>query len=165
MTETSSSAVDRPVAMALRSMLVLGVACTGFGLVFVIVYGFLNSFQRFQAWFIFIGTTLWLGPGVLFLICAHFMRRQRPAAAVFALATVAFQAAGAGILLAVTSTVDPISPIPIVLGVLWLIALADCARHLLRARRFLASGTERVRGFEMIAPKPVLPIGPDEPVL
>ena len=152
---------SRSVALAIRSMLVLGVACTLFGLTFIIAFGVFNSFERFRPWFILIGTVVWLAPGVLFLFCAHWMHRHTSsAAAAAAFGTTMFQGVGALALLVAVSTFDPVSPLPIILCVMWLVTLGDCMRHLLRARRFLTRATDRVRGFEAVtAPRPVLPIG------
>jgi hypothetical protein len=148
-----------PVALALRSLIVLGVACTLFGAVFVIAFGVLNSFHRFRLFFAAMGLLLWLAPGVSYLCCAALMRRHHQGAATAAFATTLVQAVGAAALLTASATFDPVTPLPVLLCGMWLLALADCMRHLLRARRFLASGTERARGFEpLVAAKPVLPV-------
>ena len=162
MTAPSEPPRNRSVATALRSALVLGVACTLFGLVFVVAFGILNRFPRFRPYFIAMGVLLWLGPGVLYLICAALIRRHRHGAATAGLATTAFQGLGAATMLVLSVTVQPVSPLPVLLCVMWLVALGDCARHLVRARRFLESGTERTKGFEVMSPpKRVLPM-PDE---
>jgi hypothetical protein len=155
---------NRSVGLAIRSMLVLGIACTLFGLTFVIAFGFFNTFERFRPYFILIGTVLWLGPGLLFLFCTYWMHRHASSsAAAVALGTTVFQAIGALALLVAASTFDPVSPLPIVMCVMWLITLGDCVRHLLRARRFLSRGTDRVHGFEAIAtPRPALPMNDEE---
>jgi hypothetical protein len=131
-------------------MLVLGVTCTLFGVVFVVAFGLFNSFQRFRPYFTAMGLVLWLGPGVAYLLAGYFVARHLRAGATTGLIAVAVQAAGATALLVASATFDPVTPVPIVLCVMWLAALADAARHLLRARRFLASGIERVRGFEPV---------------
>jgi hypothetical protein len=152
----------QPTLLAVRSLLVLGVACTLFGLTFVIAFGLFNRFERFRPWFVLMGLVLWLGPGVSYLLCVHGMRRERRVAATAGLLTVAVQAVGAGGLLAASVSFEPITPLPILLCVAWLAALGDCARHLLRARRFIASGTRRVRGFEpVLGTRPALPLGPE----
>jgi hypothetical protein len=139
---------DRSVTLSVRSMLVLGVTCTLFGVVFVIAFGLFNSFQRFRPYFTVMGLVLWLGPGVAYLLSAHFVARHARGGATTGLAAVVVQAVGAAALLVASATFDPVTPVPIVLCLMWLIALADAARHLLRARRFLANGVDRVRGFE-----------------
>ena len=151
---TDTPARDRSVTLSVRSMLVLGVTCTLFGLVFVVAFGIFNSFQRFRPYFTLMGVVLWLGPGIAFKLSALLMGRNVRAGATVGLVAVAVQALGAAGLLVASATFEPVTPVPIVLCVMWLLALADAARHLLRARRFLASGTERVRGFE-----PVMGIG------
>ena len=143
-----------PQALAIRSLLVLGAACTLFGLTFVIAFGVFNSFERFRPWFITMGLLLWIGPGISYLSCVYWMRRDRRGATTTALATVIVQALGAAALLAAAATFDPVTPLPIVLCVMWLAALADCARQVVRARRFLPSRADRVRGFEPVLGAP-----------
>jgi hypothetical protein len=150
-----------PVALALRSVLVLGTACTLFGIVFIIAFGVFNRFERFRPMFSAMGLLLWLGPGVSFLCCAALIRRHRQGAATVALATTLFQGVGAAALLVASMTVQPVTPLPVLLCATWLIALGDCVRHLVRARRFLSSGTERARGFEVLAARQVLPVADD----
>jgi hypothetical protein len=142
-----------PVALAIRSITVLGVACVLFGLVFVIEFGLLNPFHRFRPVLTVMGVLLWLGPGASYLTCAAMMRRHRHGAATMAIITAVVQGIGAAVLLAFSVTATPVTPLPIILVVMWLVALADCVRHLVRARRFLARNTERARGFEVLAAK------------
>ena len=157
------TAPGEPVHLATRSTFVLGVACTLFGLVFLVAFGYLNTYQLYRPWFVGMGLTVWLGPGVVFVACAYLMRRHSRGAATGALATAGFQFVAAATLLVASATFEPVSPLPLVLGVLWLVALADCMRRLVSARRFLAAGTDRTRGFELGAmpgapPRPVIPI-------
>lgn len=155
-------AARHPVSLALRSITVLGVACVLFGLVFVIEFGLLNRFHRFRPAFTVMGLLVWLGPGVSYLACAAMMRQQRHGAATMAIATVIVQGIGAAMLLAFSVTTTPVTPLPITLCVAWLAALADCVRHLVRARRFLLNGAERSRGFEpLVTPQQVLPLTDD----
>ena len=154
-----------PVQLAIRSIVVLGVLCAAFGLVFVVLFGYLNTYQRFRPYFMAMGVAVWFGPGVVFVACAYLMRRSHSrGAATGALATAAFQLLCAAALLVLSATLEPVSPLPIVLGVLWIVALADCIRRLLSARRLLAAGTARKRGFDLAAdaPRPVIPV--TEPV-
>ena len=116
-----------PLRLAIRSLLVLGVACTLFGLTFVIAFGVFNSFVRFRPWFITMGLVLWLVPGISFKCCALGMLRHRLGAATGGLATVAVQAIGAAGLLYASVSFDPVTPLPIILCVMWLVALADLA--------------------------------------
>jgi hypothetical protein len=158
-TTNNPPASHTPVAVALRSVLVLGIACTVFGLFFVITFGVLNALHRFRPFFGALGTVAWLAPGISYLWCVYLMRRHRSGAATIALVTAILQAIVAAALLVASMTFDPVTPLPIVFCVLWLMALSDCMRHLVRARRFIASATERARGFEIeVAPRPVVPI-------
>src|SRR5688572_2677307 len=156
----NSAGTPQPVATALRSVLVLGIACTMFGLAFVIAFGILNSLHRFRPYFAVLGSVAWLGPGVSYLWSVYLMRRHRSGAATIALVTAALQALCAATLLVAFAMFEPVTPLPIVFCVLWLMALADCMRHLVRARRFIASATVRTHGFEveLAPPKQVLPV-------
>jgi hypothetical protein len=156
-------ATRHPVSLALRSIIVLGVACVLFGLVFVIEFGLLNRFHRFRPVFTVMGVLLWLGPGISYLACAAMMRQHRHGAATVAIATVILQGVGAAVLLAFSVTATPVTPLPIILAVTWLAALADCVRHLIRARRFLLNSANRTRGFEpLVTSRRVLPLADDE---
>lgn len=157
---TDDSPSRDPVRLAIRGTFVLGVACTLFGLVFLVAFGYLNRYQQYRPWFLAMGLTVWMGPGVVFVACAYLMRRQSRGGATGALVAAAVQFVFAAALLVASATFEPVSPLPLVLGVLWLIALFDCMRRLVSARRFLAAETTRTRGFDMSGtPRPVLPLG------
>lgn len=157
-TTTTTTSPD-PVRLAIRSTFVLGVTCALFGLVFLVVFGYLNTYQQYRPWFMAMGVVVWFGPGVLFVACAYLMRRGSRGGATGALAAAGFQFVAAAALLVASAMFEPVSPLPLVLGVLWLVALFDCMRRLVSARRFLAAGTSRTRGFDLSnTPRPVLPI-------
>lgn len=165
--QENATATPSPDAtrLAIRSTFVLGAASALFGLVFLVLFGYLNTYQLYRPWFMGMGVVVWFGPGAVFVSCAYLMRRHSRGAATGALATAGFQVVAAAALLVASATFDPVSALPLVLGVLWLIALLDCMRRLVSARRFLAAGTSRTRGFDLStdAPRPVLPVaGPGE---
>ena len=153
------------VRVAIRSIVVMGVLCAGFGLAFMVLFGYLNRFPRFRPWFLAMGMAVWFGPGVMYLACAYQMRRHSRGAATAALLTAAFQFLCAAALFVVTATFDPVSPLPLVLGVLWLVALGDSMRRLWWARRLLHAGVARTRGFDLagVAPRPVIPLADHSP--
>src|SRR5688572_25867968 len=91
-TPPDAEAGPEPVRLAIRSTFVLGVACTLFGIVFVVAFGYLNRYERYRPWFLAMGLLVWLGPGVVFLACTYLMRRQTRGGASGALATAGFQA-------------------------------------------------------------------------
>lgn len=149
-----------PVHLAIRSIVVLGVLCAAFGLVLAVLFGYLNTYQRFRPYFMAMGVAVWFGPGVVLVACAYLMSRSHSrGAASAALATAVFQLLCATTLVVLSATFEPVSPLPIVLGMLWIVALADCIRRLVSARRLLAAGTERTRGFDAIVAPPVLSVG------
>lgn len=150
-----------PVRLAIRGTFVLGVACTLFGLVFLVAFGYFNRYQQYRPYFLAMGLVVWFGPGVLFVACAYLMRRGSRGGATGSLATAGFQCVLAAALLVASATFEPVSLLPIVLGVLWVVALVDLMRRLVAARRFLGAETTRTRGFDLSAdvPRPVIPVG------
>jgi hypothetical protein len=154
------TAAPEPVRLAIRGTFVLGVACTLFGVVFLVAFGYLNRYQQYRPYFMAMGLVVWFGPGAVFVACAYLMRRHARGGASGALATAGFQFILAAALLVASATFEPVSPLPLVLGALWLVALADLMRRLVSARRFLAAETTRTRGFDLSAtPRAVLPLG------
>lgn len=159
--------VHDTVRLAIRATFVLGVVCTLFGAVFLLLFGYFNRYQQYRPWFLAMGLVVWCGPGILFISCAYLMRRHARGGASGALATAGFQFVLAAALLVASATFEPVSLLPLVLGVLWLIALGDCMRRLIAARRFLAAETTRTRGFDLSAadvPRAVIPVAePGDP--
>ena len=155
---------DESLRLAIRSTLVMGVVCTAFGLIFIVLLAYLNRYERFRPYFLAMGVGVWFGPGVVFLAAAYLMRRSHSrGAATGAMVTAGFQALCAAALLVLSATAEPVSPLPVVLGALWMIADVDCMRRLASARRLLGAGAERTRGFDAIVARPVLPAEPHHP--
>ena len=103
---------QRPIELAIRSTRLLGVASVAFGLVMIVVFGYLNRFLRFRSYFIGLGMVVWFTPGVLFLTAAHFLRRRSRVAVVSAMVTAGAQALFAAAILVGSLTVQPVSPVP-----------------------------------------------------
>ena len=156
---------QRPIELAIGSTRLLGVVSGLFGLVMVMVFGYFNRLQRFRPYFIGLGLVVWFVPGVLYLAASHFMRRRSRTGVVTAMATAAGQGVFAAALLVGTLTVQPVSPIPVVLTALWVAALVQLIGHLRRSFESVRLDTEHVRGFEALgahAPRRVLPVESDE---
>ena len=155
---------QRPIELAIGSTRLRGIVSTLFGLVMVLVFGYFNRLQRFRPYFIGLGLVVWFVPGVLYLAASHFMRRRSRAGVVTAMATAAGQGVFAAALLVGTLTVQPVSPIPVVLTAFWVAALVQLIGHLRRSFESVRLDTEHVRGFEALgadAPRRVLPVEPD----
>jgi hypothetical protein len=98
------------------------------------------------------------------------MRRRSRAAVLTALATAGVQALFAAAILVGSLTVQPVSPVPVVVSALWAVALAQLIVHLWKSLESVRLDTAHVRGFEAlgpdalgrVAPRPVLPIDADE---
>jgi hypothetical protein len=152
---------QRPIELAIRSTRLLGFASTAFGLVMVLVFGYFNRFLHFRKYFIGLGMVVWFVPGVLFLMAWWFLRRRSRAAVLAALATAGVQLLFAVAILIGSLTVQPVSPVPVLLCVLWAAALAQLVVHLRGSLESVRVDTAHVRGFEALgapSPKPVLPL-------
>ena len=157
----------RPIELAIRSTRALGVVSAVFGLVMMVAFGYFNRYLRFRPYFIGLGMVVWFVPGVLYLTAWHFMRRRSRAAVVSAMATAAGQAVFAAAMLVGSLTIQPVSPVPVVLAALWVAALVQLLVHLRRSLESVRLDTEHVRGFDALdpaAPRPVLPVEPVEAV-
>jgi hypothetical protein len=159
---------QRPIELAIRSTRLLGVASTAFGLVMVFAFGYFNRFQHFRKYFILMGMLVWFIPGVLFLTASWFMRRRSRAGVVTALATAGVQALFAAAIFAGTLTLEPVSPIPVLVSALWAVALGQLIVHLWKSLESVRLDTTRLRGFDALSaqsprrpnaqPLPVLPL-------
>jgi hypothetical protein len=156
---------QRPIELAIRSTRLLGIVSTLFGLVMVLVFGYFNHSLRFRKYFIGLGMVVWFVPGVLYLTAWWFMRRRSRAAVLSAMVTAAVQALFAAAIFVGTMTVQPVSPVPVVMSALWAAALGQLLVHLSKSLESVRLDTEHVRGFEMLqtpAPRKVLPIDPGD---
>src|SRR3954467_1124359 len=129
------------VSLAIRSPQLLGVVSSLFGLVVIVAFGYLNPYQRFGPYFITLGLLVWFAPGVIFIACAYLLRRRRRVGATLGIMTALFQTLCAAAILLGTCTLPPVSPIPIVMSVLWLAALGQLMLHLQRSLRTIRADT------------------------
>jgi hypothetical protein len=148
----------RPLHLAIRSTRLLGIVSALFGFVFVIAFGYFNRYQRYRPHFIAMGLLVWFVPGVLFFTCAVLMKQRRRVGAVGAVALAAVQELFAIATLVGSLLLPPVSPIPIVLSILWIAALAQLLYHLRLSLPLLEHDPERLRGFEIATPQRVLPV-------
>ena len=158
---------QRPIELAIRSTRTLGLVSALFGLVMMLVFGYFNRYLRFRAYFIAFGMVVWFVPGVLFLTASHFLRRRSRSAVIGAMAAAAAQAVFAGALFIGSLTVQPVSPIPVLLTALWVAALVQLMAHLRGSFESVRVDTDHVRGFETVgagaeAPRRVLPVEVEE---
>jgi hypothetical protein len=109
-------------------------------------------------------TLVLVGPGAWYFVAARLTRRADLRAIRISLIVVSIQAAliVVGLVLAIFGRVGGTLAIPSFVGLFFLPALAAAAWHLARARRTAAS-IDRSYGFDLLAPKPVLPIEPSTP--
>ena len=156
---------QRPIELAIRSTRTLGYVSAVFGLVMMVAFGYFNRYPRFRPYFIGMGLLVWFIPGVLFLTASHFLRRRSRAAIVGAMATTAGQMVFAGALLVGTVTVEPVSPVPVILTALWVAALVQLMAHLRASFESVRVDAEHVRGFEAVGagtPRRVLAVEPGD---
>ena len=136
----------------------------------VFAFGYFNRLLHFRKYFIGLGMLVWFIPGVLFLCAWWFMRRRSRAGVLTALATAGVQALLAGAILVASLTVQPVSPVPVVVSVLWAVALGQLMVHLWKSLESVRLDTMHVRGFDAVsapanapAPLPVIPLEVDAP--
>jgi hypothetical protein len=151
---------DRPLRLAIRAARLLGLASGLFGLVFTFAFGYFNRYTTFRPYFIMMGLAVWLIPGVLLFTCAWLMDRQRShRAAAGAMVIAAVDVLFALGMFAVQFRLTPISPIPLILCLMWAAAAVQLIGYLWRSLPLLEADPARVHGFE-IAPQPILKAEP-----
>jgi hypothetical protein len=148
----------KALLLATRSTQILGVASTLFGLVMIIEFGVLNRYERFRPHFIAMGTIVWFGPGVMFLAASYFLSHRRKIGALTAMGVALVQSICAAAILVAFCTLPPITPIPILLCVLWIAALGQMMVHLQRSLRAIDVDVENRPGFAVDGPKRVLTV-------
>jgi uncharacterized membrane protein len=117
---------------------------------FVFVWGYFNKWERFRPHFIAMGLIVWAIPGVVFFFCGWLIERERQRrTAVIAMITALCQCLFAGVGLVASLVLPPVSPIPILLAVMWVAALVQLFVHLKRALPLLAIDTEHRHGFDV----------------
>jgi hypothetical protein len=165
---TSASNNSNALHIAIRATRIMGLASAALGLVFIIGYGYFNKYQLFRPIFIAGGMLVWFVPGILLYTCAIFLeKRHRARAAAIGASLIAFTQ----LLFATTALylqlfhLTPISPIPVLLSILWCAALVDLMSRLNRASPAMVDDPDSHRGFEVTAPPvPAIPVenSPDQ---
>jgi hypothetical protein len=149
---------SRPLQLAIRSASLLGLCSGLFGFVFVFVFGYFNRYERYRLHFIGLGLIVWLVPGVLLFTNAMMMRQGRRRGAVGAIAVASAQGLFALMAFAANFMLSPISVIPVLLTLLWFAAIVQLLLHLRLSLPLLQRDIERRTGFEVTAPRKVLPV-------
>ena len=144
----------RPLALAIRSTRLLGFCSAVFGLVFLLAFGYLNPYRLYAHWGIALGLVIWFIPGVLLMLCAVQLQHRRRSAAVGAMMITCVHVVFALGALVGSCTLEPISPIPIILSVLWVAATVQLVVHLRRSLPLLEQDAERRKGFEIQIKEP-----------
>jgi hypothetical protein len=147
------------LALLARDCFALGIISVAFGLVILVGYGYFNRLTQFRLAFQLMGTIVWVLPGTALIIAGVFLR-QRRWGIIVGLISVLIQALMAAALFAANFVLTPISVVPVVMSGIWLLALASKVPDFRRAFGWLQSTTGTVHGFEVIAPKAVLPALP-----
>ncbi|MEA2710406.1 MAG: hypothetical protein QOF78_3007 [Phycisphaerales bacterium] len=139
----------RPLALAIRSTRLLGFCSAVFGLVFLLAFGYLNPYRVYAGYGVAMGLIIWFIPGVLLMTCALQLHHRRRGAAVGALIITGAHALFAIAALVGSCTLSPVSPIPIIMSVLWVASTIQLIVHLRRSLPLLAQDAERRKGFEV----------------
>ena len=148
----------RPLTLAIRSMRLLGICSGMFGLVFVIAFGYFNRYQTYRPHFIALGLIVWFIPGVLFVTCSELMRQRRRRGAIGGIAIGIAQELFAVAALGFSVLLPPVSPVPILLSLLWIAALGQLLWHLRLSLPLLEHDPQRLHGFEVRSAQPVVPV-------
>ena len=150
---------QRPLHLAIRSTRLLGFCSTLFGLVIVFALGYFNRYRAYRVAFIALGLVVWVVPGVLLMTYAMLLTQRRRRAAIGALAVASAHGLFALAAFVASVTLPPVSPIPILLSVLWLAAVGQIIVYLWRSLPLLEHDAQRRHGFEISAtPRSVLPV-------
>jgi hypothetical protein len=149
---------DRPLQLATRSTKLLGLVSAGYGIFFCFAYGYLNRYQTYAAYFIAMGMIVWVLPGVTFLVQAKQLEDRKRSAAIIAMLAAIFQGVCAAGLFVANFFFTPISVIPVVLSLLWVIAIVQMIAHLYRSLPLLEIDAQRRHGFDVSTPQQVLPV-------
>ena len=155
---TTETPADLPaVAWAARSCLALGAVSACFGLFVIVGWGYLNPL-RFGPWFIGVGLAVWFAPGLAMLFGGWYLRERQRWAVPMAAAGTFWQAAAALTLEIGQFWFEPLSPILVLVGGVWLAALVVQGAQLRRAWVALRADATARHGFE------VRPIGGEKKV-
>lgn len=139
---------EQSLLLAQRSLRLLGIASALFGLVLIVAFGYFNRLQRFRPWFIGMGFLVWFLPGVLMVMCWWYLNRRNRIALRLALLVCAIQMLFAISLFGLFLVLTPISPVPIVMTLLWTLAAAQLLVQLWRARPAVDLDAEHHAAFE-----------------
>ena len=139
---------EQSLAVAQRSLRLLGIMSAVFGLVMIIVFGYFNRLQRFGPYFIGLGFIVWFLPGVLMLTCWWYLNRRNRLALRGAMFVCAIQKLFAIALFAMNFFLSPISIVPIVMTLVWALAAGQLLMQLWRARPAVDLDAEHRAAFE-----------------
>src|SRR5436190_18182252 len=124
---------DRPLRLAIRSLRLMGLVCSLYGIFFVFAYGYFNRYERYRPYFMGMGMLLWVLPGVVFLVNCRGLELRQRRSAVYALIVAVLQGMAALGLFIANFFFTPISPIPVVMSALWVAAMVQLVVHLRRS--------------------------------
>ena len=139
---------EQSLALAQRSLRLLGIASALFGLVLIVGFGYFNRSARFRPYFIGLGFLVWFLPGVLMLTCWWYLNRRNHVVLRFALAVCTVQLIFAIALFAANFFLTPISVVPIVMTLIWSMATGQLVWLLWNARPAVDLDTQHRAAFE-----------------
>jgi hypothetical protein len=150
----------RPLHLAVRSTRLLGCVSVLCGLVVILAFGYFNRYTLYRAYFLGGGLVVWFVPGVLLVTCSYFLARRRRVAAIAGIVVALVQGTCAATLFYLSVTLQPVSPVPVVLSALWVLAIVQLVHHLWRSLAAIRLDAQYRRGFDLTgtAPRGVLPV-------
>lgn len=139
---------EQSLLIANRSLRLLGVLSAAFGAVMIIAFGYFNRYTQFRPHFIALGFIVWFLPGVLMLTCWWYLNRRNRLALRGAMIVCAIQMLFAIALFAMNFFLSPISIVPIVMTLVWVLAAGQLLLQLWRAKPAVDFDAEHRSAFE-----------------
>lgn len=156
----------RPLHLAIRSMRLLGIVFITLGMLGILPIVWIGWQMLGAVWLFFIVVVLmfYVGPGILYIVCAIYLKRRRTWAVVMAIVIASLHlllvlAAIISILISIASTGNNSLWIAAGILALFIMAFAQLIYHLSRSFESLkCPPMEEQRGFEPVLLAPPIPV-------
>ena len=139
---------EQSFLLAQRSLRLLGITSAAFGLIMIVAFGYFNRLTRFGPDFIALGSIVWFLPGAAMVTCWWYMQRRHRIALRVAIAICAMQMIFALALFVLNFLYTPVSAVPVVMTLLWSLAVGQLLTQLWRARPAVDYDAEHRAAFE-----------------
>ena len=136
-------------------MQLIGFLSCALGVLVAYALGIANPYQLYRKYFFAGGITVWLAPGIAYLVASSLLRKGNSTGVITGLVAAGFQTICALATLVAQFILRPISVVPVLLSAIWLAAMCELLLDLRRCfveMRFQSQ--ERQRGFVPLPVKP-----------